>query len=157
MCMRTSVYVYDMTNSLCVCVVRLNLKVRWNYIHTHRLSEFLWPGYGMNMEELEQKAQWHWDKVIWVDRCMCVYVCVCTPMCQRIVPGQQVASQRTSVTFSLSLPLSSSICPSLPLSPRPNSSYPAVNAVSLYNTSRAHWEDKHTHKNRCGWFIHELV
>lgn len=86
-------------------------------------------------------------------------VCVCerTPVCQRFVPGQQVASQRTSVTFSLSLPLPSSLCPSLPLSPSPNSSHPLVSTLSLHNKSWSHWKEERTQKHRCGWFIHELV
>lgn len=138
-CMLTSVYGYDMSKTLGVCVLGLNLKVRWNYTHTHThclsvISQC--PGYEMNMEELEQKAQWHWDKVIGMDRC----VCECRPVCRCFVPGQQVASQRTSVTFSFCLPISSSLCPPLCVSPSPHSSHPrckrAVSAQQVMGTVR---------------------
>lgn len=95
------------------------------YTHPHTLSvcdfmvSWLWNEYGgVRAEGSVTLGQG--------DRSGQVCVCECTPVCQRFVPGQQVASQRTSVTFSLSLPLPSSHCPSLPLSPSPTSSYPVV-------------------------------
>lgn len=93
--------------SVCVCVYtcapRPNLKVRWNYIQTHRLSVCLWFPWvavrRMNMEECRR----HGDSGQG-DTSGQVCACDCPPVCQRFVPGQQVASQRTSVTFSLSFP-----------------------------------------------------
>lgn len=155
--MRTSVYVYDKSKSLCVYVYRDWI---WRsdgiiYTPTHTvclwfLVSWLWYEYGgVRAEGSVTLGQG--------DRSGQVCVCERTPACQRFVPGQQVASQRTSVTFSLSLPLPSSLCPSLPLSPSPNSSHPVASGLSLHNKSQTHWEDEHIHKHRCGWFIHEVV
>lgn len=82
-------------------------------------------------------------------------VCVCerTPVCQRFVPGQQVASGRTSVTFFLSL-LSLSVSPKVPkfISPDARSLRKQTNLRHVEKTNT------HTHTNhRCGWFIHEVV
>lgn len=96
-----------------VCVLRLILKVRWNYIHTptHTVSNFLefWLGNeygGVRAEGSVTLGQG--------DTSGQVCVCERTLVCQRFVPGQQVASQRTSVTFYLFLPLPFSLCPSPP-------------------------------------------
>lgn len=116
------------------------------YTHPHTLSvcdflvSWLWNEYGrVRAEGSVTLGQG--------DRSGQVCVCERTPVCQRFVPGQQVASQRTSVTFSLSLPLPFSLCPSLPLSPSPNSSNLVASALAMHNKSWAHWGDEHAHKN----------
>lgn len=100
------------------------------YTPTHTVPKFpvssLWFEYGgVRAEGLVTLEQGDRSRQV----CRCVCIRMCTLSCQRFVPGQQVASQRTSVTFSLSLPISSSLCPSLPLSPSPSLSYPEVNVL----------------------------
>lgn len=86
------------------------------------------------------------------DRSRQVCVCECTSVCQHIVPGQQGASQRISVTFSLSIP-SVSIRFSVP--PSSYSDQSSVSSLSQHNKPCLFWS-KHTNKHRCGCFIHEL-
>lgn len=114
------------------------------YTHPHTLSvcdflvSWLWNEYGrVRAEGSVTLGQG--------DRSGQVCVCERTPVCQRFVPGQQVASQRTSVTFSLSLPLPFSLCPSLPLSQSPDSPNLVASASAINNKSWAHGGDEHTH------------
>lgn len=157
MCACTLLFMYMTWARVCVCIVHWDWIWRSDgiiYTPTHTVCEFLvswlWYEYGgVGAEGSVTLGQG--------DRSGQVCVCECTAVCQRFVPGQQVASQRTSVTFSLYLPQPCSFCPSFPLSPSPNSSHLVVSTLSLYNKSWAHWEDEHICRHRCGWFIHELV
>lgn len=75
----------------CLCIQRESLYTRglvWLW-RSNRIASAIYtvcpwlPGCDMNMEEGEQKAQWHWDKVIGVDRCVCekLHLCV-SSLCQ---------------------------------------------------------------------------
>lgn len=81
-------------------------------------------GSEMNMEEAEQKAQWHQDKVIGQDRCACVSVHLCvSTLCQEgLVRGYQWPSPYPcplcpSIFFVPPFPLPIShqwaVCPSI--------------------------------------------
>lgn len=153
-CMCSYVYAYDETKTM--CVLKLNLKVRWNYthIHTHCLPVISrCPGYEMNMEEQEQKARWHWDKVIGADRCACVSVDPCvSALCQDsrwLVKRHQWPSPYPPSTLH---PLSISL-----FFPKSQFISPLVVSVPSLHKSSAHWEDEHIHKHRRGWFIHGPV
>lgn len=107
----------------------------------------------MNMEGLERKSSVTLGQG---DRSGQVCVCVCarTLLCQRFVPGQQVASQRTSMTFSLSLP---HLLLPLSMSPVPNTRFISLGSEDrLCTTSYRHSQMMNTHipMRRCGWFIH---
>lgn len=76
-CTHTSVYVYGPSERACVCDVQRGWIWRSDriiYTPTHTACDFLCPGYNLNMEETAQKALWHKDKVIGVDRCACASV-----------------------------------------------------------------------------------
>lgn len=64
-----------------------------------------------------------------------VCACDCPPVCQRFVPGQQVATQRTSVTFSLSLPPPLQSHP--PATPPRVPIHPRFHTTSPTHTTRA--------------------
>lgn len=149
---RTLLFMYMTGARVCVYVYRDSIWRSDGIIYTHKhclsVASCLWYEYG------EARAEGS-VTLGQGDRSGQVWLCEYTLVCQRFVPGQQVASQRTSVTFSLSLPQLSFLCPSLPVSLSPHSSHLLASTLSLHNKSRAHSEDEYIH--RCGWFIHELV
>lgn len=102
------------------------------------------PRCDMNMEEEEQKAQWHRDKVIGVDRCVCekLHLCV-SSLCQN--SRWPVAGHQWPSLIPPSTPLSLSISPQ---SQSPCSSHQTMPRTHL---------DEDEHRHRCRWFIHKAV
>lgn len=104
---------------------------------------FWCPGYDMNMDELEQKAQWHWDKVIGVDRCACVSVHLCvSALCQDsrwLVKGHQWPSPYPSLYPPPFVHLS--LCPQVPIH------FTWFWALCLCTTSNGHIEKMNTYTN----------